>query len=135
MENKIKHLEFIQQAITRMASNSFFLKGWAVTLVVGILAFANVKDMDEKYVVIALIPTIIFWFLDGYFLHQEKLFRKLYDNVRKKTDEDIDYSMDTSDFIKDVDSWFKVCFSITLRMFYIPIVLVIILATWLLPIL
>ncbi|MGG1632335.1 hypothetical protein [Rossellomorea sp. NRS-1567] len=132
-EHKIKHLEFIQQAITRMASNSFFLKGWSVTLVVGILAFANAKDMDEKYVVIALIPTIIFWFLDGYFLHQEKLFRKLYDKVRVK--EDTDYSMDTSGYKNEINSWFKVCFSITLRMFYIPIILVIVLATWILPIL
>jgi len=36
MENKIKHLEMIQGVINRMASNSFALKGWAVTLVSGI---------------------------------------------------------------------------------------------------
>lgn len=28
MENKIKHLEFIQGVINRMANNSFMLKGW-----------------------------------------------------------------------------------------------------------
>ncbi len=32
MEQKIKHLEFIQAAINRMAGNSFLLKGWTVTL-------------------------------------------------------------------------------------------------------
>ena len=31
-ENKRKHLEFIQQVITRMNANSFLIKGWAVTL-------------------------------------------------------------------------------------------------------
>ena len=36
MENYRKHLEIIQGVINRMASNSFSLKGWAVTLVVGI---------------------------------------------------------------------------------------------------
>lgn len=38
MESKIKHLEMIQGIINRMASNSFYLKGWAVTLVAGIFA-------------------------------------------------------------------------------------------------
>ena len=27
-----KHLEFVQNAVTRMASNSFLLKGWTVTI-------------------------------------------------------------------------------------------------------
>lgn len=33
MENKIKHPEMIESIIERMGSNSFQLKGWAVTLV------------------------------------------------------------------------------------------------------
>ena len=32
-ENKLKHLEFIQNIITRMNSNSFVIKGWSITLV------------------------------------------------------------------------------------------------------
>lgn len=32
MENKQKHLEFIQSIINRMAGHSFLLKGWGVTL-------------------------------------------------------------------------------------------------------
>ena len=44
-ENKLKHLELIQGIINRMASNSFALKGWAVTLVAGIFALAS-KDTD-----------------------------------------------------------------------------------------
>ncbi len=31
MENKRKHLEFIQAIISRMASNLFFLRGWTIT--------------------------------------------------------------------------------------------------------
>ena len=33
MENKRKHLEFIQGAINRMAGNLFFLRGWTITLI------------------------------------------------------------------------------------------------------
>ena len=38
MEKKLKHLEFIQNAINRMASNSFIIKGWCITLIVGLFA-------------------------------------------------------------------------------------------------
>lgn len=48
MENRIKHLELIQVIITRMAGNSFMLKGWAVTLVSGIFVLAS-KDTDKLY--------------------------------------------------------------------------------------
>lgn len=40
MENKLKHLDFLQLVITRMNVNSFSLKGWAVTLVSALFAFA-----------------------------------------------------------------------------------------------
>lgn len=38
-DHKVSHLEMIQGVINRMAGNSFALKGWAVTLVAGILHF------------------------------------------------------------------------------------------------
>ena len=37
MASKEKHLEFVQSAINRMASNSFLLKAWSVTLVGALL--------------------------------------------------------------------------------------------------
>lgn len=55
MEQKMKHLELIQEVIKRMANNSFLLKGWTVTLVTGILALAS-KDTDKQYFWIAYIP-------------------------------------------------------------------------------
>jgi hypothetical protein len=41
MKNTIKHLEMIQSIINRLESTSFLLKGWAFTLVSGILALLN----------------------------------------------------------------------------------------------
>lgn len=52
MENKHKYLEFLQSVINRMASNSFMLKGWAVTLVAGIFVLAG-KDTDKLYFLVA----------------------------------------------------------------------------------
>lgn len=128
MENKLKHLEFIQQAITRMATNSFLLKGWTVTLIVGIFAFANTKEMDSKFLWVAIIPAVFFWLLDGFFLHQERLFRKHYDDVRVKEENNIDFSMNTAAYRSSTPSWINVCFSTTLMVFYIPIIVVIVLA-------
>ena len=76
-EDKLKHLEFIQTAINRMSANSFLLKGWSVTLVAALFALAA-KDANPKYVIVAYLPVLIFWFIDGYFLFQERLFRALY---------------------------------------------------------
>lgn len=130
MDSKIRHLEFIQQMILRMASNSFLLKGWTVTIVVGIFVFANPKEVDSKYLFSVLIPILFFWLLDGFFLHQEKLFRKLYDKVRVTLEADIDFSMNTSLIKKDVDSWSKVTVSKTLSLFYFPLLLVVLLAIY-----
>ena len=43
MENKQKHLEFIQTTINRIAGNCFLLKGWAITLVAALFAL-SAKD-------------------------------------------------------------------------------------------
>ncbi len=116
METKIKHLELTQGVINRMANNSFLLKGWSVTLVSALFALAA-KDSNPFFVYIAYFPCLTFWSLDGYFLRQERLFRKLYQAVAEKEESKIDFSMDTSE-MNDIDSWFLTCFSVTLRIFH-----------------
>ena len=51
MEQKLKHLEFIQNVINRMNSNSFLIKGWAVTLIAAIFALAA-KDSNFQYIIL-----------------------------------------------------------------------------------
>ncbi|MGK7898447.1 MAG: hypothetical protein AB4372_33740 [Xenococcus sp. (in: cyanobacteria)] len=117
MECKLKHLDLIQGVINRMASNSFSLKNWTVVLVSALFALAA-KNSAPVFLTIAFLPVAAFWLLDGYFLRQERLYRKLYDRVRNLREEDIDFSMNTTDFMTDVDSWFRVCWSKTLVIFY-----------------
>lgn len=117
MGQKEKHLEFIQGVINRMGSNSFILKGWSVTLVAALFAL-SAKELYLGFVYLSYFPAIAFWILDGYFLHQEKLFRELYNNVRLKKEEEIDFSMDNKPFKKKVASWLCVMFSTTLRIFH-----------------
>lgn len=122
MENKRKHLEMIQGVINRLAGNTFFLRGWAITLIAALFALAA-KDTNLKYILIAYFPVVSFWILDGYFLSQERLFRRLYDKVRKFNEKDINFSMDTKESEKnDKDSWLNSIFSPTLLGFYLPLI-------------
>ncbi|HEX5753741.1 MAG TPA: hypothetical protein VFZ09_46565 [Archangium sp.] len=73
---QLKRVELLQNIITRMAQNSFTIKGWAVTVLTALLAFSN-KDSDRWFAVYALYPAVAFWGLDAYYLMQERLFRDL----------------------------------------------------------
>ena len=117
MENKVAHLEMIQAVITRMAGNSFLIKGWSVTLVVALFALAA-ANTNELFVYLAYFPAFMFWALDAYFLRQERLFRKLYDHVRGAENERVDFSMNTKPFDEKVDGTWGVAWSYTLRLFH-----------------
>lgn len=119
--SKLKHLEFIQAGIGRMAANSFLLKGWSVTLVAALFALAA-KDANSKYFIVAYLPVAVFWVLDAYFLMQERRFRALYDDVRTRQHDVIDFSMDTSRFKIGRNTWPGSFLSPTLLIFYLPLV-------------
>jgi hypothetical protein len=68
-----KHLEFLQAAISRMAGNSFVTKGWSITLTTATLGVA-VQEGDHVFALIGLLPVLLFWILDGYYLGLERAF-------------------------------------------------------------
>ncbi len=125
MESKLKHLEFVQAVINRMASNSFLLKGWSVTLVSAVFVLA-VKDGNASVIPVAYLPVVVLWFLDAYFLRQERLYRRLYDAVRVLPDERIDFSLDASGYSTVVAGYLATVWSITLRWFHGALLLVVI---------
>ena len=117
MNNKQKHLEFIQGVINRLATASFRLKGWAVVLVAAL--FVLMREELGGLAPIAVVPVLIFWGLDGYFLWQERLFRALYDHVRVLQEGSVDFSMNVSAFRNGwKQTWIGSILSITLIMFY-----------------
>lgn len=130
MENQtrqIEHLKMIQGIITRMASNSFSLKGWAVTLVAAIFALTW-ANISRNFLLIALIPIFAFWALDAYYLNLERKNRKLYDKVRKMDEAEIDFSMNSSlPELQDQTTRYWFCFwSSTEKKFYLPLLAVVI---------
>ncbi len=93
-ESKVKHLEFIQSIISRMAQNSFQAKAWGITVVTALLAFClsnESLDMRSIAIDIACVVVGLFGLVDMYYLYLERGYRELYNIVAgiKDTDTEI----------------------------------------------
>lgn len=131
LDKKIAHLTFIQGVINRMGNNSFLLKGWCVTLVAAIFALSS-KDSNSSFILIAYIPAFMFWLLDAFFLHQEKLYRTLYKMVANEQISSEQFSLDTSIARAVTPNILSVFISKTIFPFYGILIGIIILAAMLL---
>ncbi len=130
-----KHLEFIQNAVSRMTQNSYLLKGWTVTLVAATFA-VSISITSVWSAATALFPTVAFALLDARYLREERLFRRLYDAVRRDRDKDCHeepdkveaFSMDTKPYEKDVKKTREIMLSVSILPFYGSIALVVLVA-------
>ena len=77
------HINILQAAIKRMADNSAASKGWCLTLVSALLGLAGAAHV-AGIATTALVPVVVFGFLDAMYLGQEKAYRDLYNSVVKK---------------------------------------------------
>jgi len=136
-----KELDLIQDVIKRMADNSFKVKAWMMAIAGGVVALSEGVLFVEsgKHInkpaafgisIFLILLIIVFWYLDGFFLKTEKLYRAVYKWVvdnRKNTDEYL-YDLNTfkrkvgskeKDLLKELPSVFCVMFSNTLLPFYL----------------
>ena len=126
--DKIKHLDYIQDAIKRMADNSFKMKGWMVAIVSALLAiYAN--GQNKLYAIFGLLPVAIFWGLDSYYLWQERKFRGLYNDVAGVTNnnEIKRFAMRPDLYTpkdKKIYGYWNVVFSLTILWLYLPVTVI-----------
>ena len=126
MDRKLKHLDIAQGVINRMGQFSFLLKGWSVILVSGLFALAA-KETNPLFVYLAYLPAIAFWILDGYYLYQERLYRQLYEDIRSREPEQIDFGMNPSAFKGHANAtWVESILSKTMLLFHGILILTII---------
>lgn len=126
-EKKRQHLEFIQNIITRMNTNSFQLKGLTITIVSALMA-VYASNPKVLFVFLGIPPTILFWFLDTYYLQQERKFRGVYNDVAKlKNNVAVQrYEMPIHKYDKFIDkqySYWNVLFSKTIVWLYVSIII------------
>lgn len=129
MDEKIAHLGFIQGVINRMGGNSFMIKGWCVALIAAIFALSADKA-NASFVYLALFPLFVFWGLDTFFLRQEKMYRKLYEEVANGNVQSDKFTMNASVYSKDIGCYLEVAFSKTFLSFYGTMIVMIIVFMW-----
>lgn len=121
-----QHLEFIQNVITRMNSNSFSLKGLMITVVAALSAFF-VGNYDQTtgiiYLAIAILLVVVFWFLDAYYLMMERQYRRLYNDAVAQTT--LLYKMEADGYTV---CFCSVLFSKSVWPLYLPIIAVLVTA-------
>ena len=108
MEPKIRHLELIQRAITGASDNSLRIKGFAMLLFAGTIAFLlrgdeSVPAISLPLAIVLLVTIFILWLLDFYFGRQADLFKFLYNEVRTLPEVDIDFSMNAEQHTVELD--------------------------------
>jgi hypothetical protein len=127
-----KEAEIVQDIISRMGTNSFLMKGWTATLVVASL----IVQGTTYHHYVAVLPLIVFWYLDAYFLRTERLYRRLYDWLivnRQKSDAfllDMNKKSLEKRFGKEVSCTLQVMFSKTLAPFYGALLFIVILSVY-----
>jgi hypothetical protein len=129
MTPKIYHLQMIQGVINRLSSNSFLIKGWSITVVAAMIALLA-RGAEKRYILFSLLPVMMFWFLDSVYLHNERRYTDLFNEVRLLEESKINFSMDVKQFGSST-KWIKAFFSRTMLIFYlVMIITVIVIYVW-----
>lgn len=78
-EDERLYLQFLQNNIARMNTNSAQAKGWCIAIVAALLAIFS-ETKNELFIWICLIPTVLFCILDTLYLQQEHKFVAMYND-------------------------------------------------------
>ena len=118
-DDKLKYLEFLQSVISRMASNSFLIKGWSVALGTALLGF-SVKESNWALALIAALPAVSFWLLDAYYLGLEVMFRRLWMTAVA----DADAKFDMNPGALGVKNWCEAALRPAVWLVHVPVIVV-----------
>lgn len=117
MEEKIAHLGFLQNIVSRLSGHSFSLKGWSVAVMIAIFALGGGK-IDPIKLTIAILLSVIIYILDAYFLYMERKYRILYDRVSRDVSDVPKFSLNVSKVEGGVCNFLACLFSRTIILFH-----------------
>jgi len=125
----MKHLDILQSIITRMANNSASCKTWNLTVITGLIAFSMGNQNIPLW--ISIIPSIMFFALDSFYLGLERHFIDLQKDFVKKLEtntlkiEDIYVIKSKRSFCIHLEFIFNGMISFSTTFVYIPIIILI----------
>ena len=100
-EDERQYLQMMQSNIERMASNSANCKNWMVMIVSAIFAVScGINDMNW-WLLLALFPICLFWYLDAFYLRLERGMRnrqRLYINICAGVEQTLAFTSALFDF-------------------------------------
>lgn len=117
----IEYLSMIQSNISRMSTASAIFKGFAATVLAGVVTIAF-RDISPVVLLLMFLPLLAFLMLDVYYLILEKKYRHLYQQVLTG-EHACDLSMDVSSMDKaEAKATILCCLcSSSILLFYIPV--------------
>ena len=71
-DDERQYLEMMQGNIERMAANSSNCKAWMVTIVAAVMALQCSIDALNGWILLGILPVVLFWYLDVFYLHLER---------------------------------------------------------------
>jgi hypothetical protein len=77
-----KHIDVLQGIINRLANNSSSCKTWCLTLISALLSLAGATKVPEL-AFLAIVPLLVFRYLDSRYLAQERAYRRKYNEIVK----------------------------------------------------
>lgn len=128
-----KEIDLIQNCITRMAQNSFMIRGWAISIVVITWAIIGiVESWGSIALILLLLPILMFWYLDAFFLMTERRYRDMYKSILEKRLKDKNfenmYDLNPNNFKNGFMDLPKCMISKTLWPFYLSLIVVVVVA-------
>lgn len=118
-------LNMIQAIITRMSNYGFIIKGWGLTVATGLIALTVNDPSNEYFALLSLLPVVVFWVLDAWFLRTENRFRNFYNWARKKSSLEHDFIIDINHSdLQKVDNIILFMFRKTVGIFWITLIIV-----------
>lgn len=67
-----QYLQMMQSNIERMAANSANCKTWMVAFVTAFMALGSSVVINKCWLALGIIPVLLFWYLDTFYLHLER---------------------------------------------------------------
>lgn len=135
-EDDRHYISLLQENINRMASNSANCKTWLVTILAALLAIQISIEELRGILWIAIIPTILFYFLDSFYLGIERRFIQIEGKFvkAKKNEGDVDsliYDFNTKAVSSDKIATWKAMGSTSTWPFYLTIIaIIVVISLW-----
>lgn len=124
-----KELDLIQSIISRMAQNSFIIKGWFFTLLTALSLWEF--ESIPVFIISIVLLTIVFYALNLQFYIYERCFRELYKSRIELRVNSCNYSKDlySLDFSEFKNKWYYYVFqNLTLLITYFGVALILLVA-------